>query len=279
MVCDVNSSLVLNQEIRTVSSNPRAASTNMLSAPLTLSLSEIPYDASPAGEWTDVAARLLRLSKLLLQMDMIDQQGASLKMYKTVSAEEFWTERALDNPCLGDYAKRYAAVTQLLVHKRRAKKFYTSLKESVDECQNRDGLVALAFDFVQNVHLPEIPDKNLAVRIRQSGRRNPNLSERTVTNKFGTSKATIHRVKLKAGLKTYKIQKVPDWDQEKKRRAKSRARKLYNDFFTKCDCCVMDDETYCVADISQIQGQEFYVASQRGKVAEQFKTRKASKYP
>ncbi|KAF2882220.1 hypothetical protein ILUMI_23943 [Ignelater luminosus] len=104
---------------------------------------------------------------------------------------------------------------------------------------------------------------NFAVRIR----RNPNLSERTVANEFGTSKATVHPVKVKAGLKTYKIQKVPDRDQEKERRAKSRARKLYNAFFTKFNCCVMDDETHCVADFSQIPSQEFYVASQRGKPA------------
>ncbi|KAF2878760.1 hypothetical protein ILUMI_27411 [Ignelater luminosus] len=63
-------------------------------------------------------------------------------------------------------------------------------------------------------------DTNLAVRIKQSYRRNPNLSERTVGNKFGTSKATVHRVKVKAGLKTYKIQEVPDRDQEKERRAR-----------------------------------------------------------
>ncbi|KAF2894887.1 hypothetical protein ILUMI_11291 [Ignelater luminosus] len=100
-------------------------------------------------------------------------------------------------------------------------------------------------------------DTNLAIRIRQFYRRNLNLSEHTVANKFGTSKATLHRVKVKAGLKTYKIQKVPDGDQEKERRAKCRARKLYNDFFTKFDCCVMDDETYCAADISQILDQEY----------------------
>ncbi|KAF2884270.1 hypothetical protein ILUMI_21891 [Ignelater luminosus] len=67
---------------------------------------------------------------------------------------------------------------------------------------------------------PGFLDTNLAVRIRQSYRRNPNLSERTVANTFGTSKATVHRVKVKAGLKIYKIQKVPDRDQEKRIRAK-----------------------------------------------------------
>ncbi|KAF2892100.1 hypothetical protein ILUMI_14073 [Ignelater luminosus] len=88
---------------------------------------------------------------------------------------------------------------------------------------------------------------NLAVWIRQSYRRNPNLFERTVANQFATSKAM-----------------------EKERRAKSRARKLY-DFFTKFDCCVMEDETYCVADVIQIPDQEFHVASQGEKIAEQLR--------
>jgi len=61
---------------------------------------------------------------------------------------------------LGDAAKR-AAIVELLVHKRRSKKFYTSLKESVDECKNRDDLMALSFDFMQNVHLPEVPVQDL----------------------------------------------------------------------------------------------------------------------
>ncbi|KAF2904066.1 hypothetical protein ILUMI_02111 [Ignelater luminosus] len=47
-------------------------------------------------------------------------------------------------------------------------------------------------------------DTNLAVRIRQFYTRNPNLSECTVANKFGISKTTVHRVKVKAELKTKK---------------------------------------------------------------------------
>jgi len=40
----------------------------------------------------------------------------------------------------------------------------------------------------------------------------------------------------------------------------------------------MDDETYCVADFSRIPGQEYYVAEQKGRIDEKFKTTKASKY-
>jgi len=66
----------------------------------------------------------------------------------------------IKSPSLGDAAKR-AAVAELVVHKRRSKKFYTSLKDSVDDCKNRDDLMALSFDYMQNVHLPEVPVQEL----------------------------------------------------------------------------------------------------------------------
>lgn len=61
---------------------------------------------------------------------------------------------------LGEAAKK-AATAELLVHKRRAKTFYSSLRKSEEECKNRDDLVALSFDYMQNVHLPEIPVQDL----------------------------------------------------------------------------------------------------------------------
>lgn len=66
----------------------------------------------------------------------------------------------IKSPSLGDAAKR-AAVAELLVHKRRAKKFYSSLQQSTEECKNRDEMVPLSFDFMQNVHLPEVPVQDL----------------------------------------------------------------------------------------------------------------------
>lgn len=62
----------------------------------------------------------------------------------------------IKSPSLGENDKR-AAVVELMIHKRRAKKFFTSLRESTNECKNRDDLMVLTFDFMQNVHLPEIP--------------------------------------------------------------------------------------------------------------------------
>ncbi|CAH1114664.1 unnamed protein product [Psylliodes chrysocephalus] len=63
-------------------------------------------------------------------------------------------------PSLGDAAKK-AAAAELAVHKRRAKKFYYSLKESTDKCKIRDDLFVITFEYMQNVHLAEVPVKDL----------------------------------------------------------------------------------------------------------------------
>lgn len=53
-------------------------------------------------------------------------------------------------------AVRRCAAGELIVHKRRSKKFYTALKE---ESQNKDApnILALCFDFMQNIQLPVTP--------------------------------------------------------------------------------------------------------------------------
>lgn len=55
---------------------------------------------------------------------------------------------------LHDNAKR-TATAELIVHKRRAKKFYTSIKEASKGEDNET--VALCFDYMQNLPLPNIP--------------------------------------------------------------------------------------------------------------------------
>lgn len=66
----------------------------------------------------------------------------------------------IKSPSLNDAAKR-AASAELTVHKRRAQKFYTTLKDIKKECQERTDTVGLCFDYMQNVHLPEVPVQDL----------------------------------------------------------------------------------------------------------------------
>ncbi|PSN43163.1 hypothetical protein C0J52_09909 [Blattella germanica] len=57
---------------------------------------------------------------------------------------------------LNDIAKR-AAVAELLVHKRRAKKFYTKMDNVTRICKETKDVMAIAFDFMQNLPLPFMP--------------------------------------------------------------------------------------------------------------------------
>ncbi|KAF2902685.1 hypothetical protein ILUMI_03499 [Ignelater luminosus] len=61
---------------------------------------------------------------------------------------------------MSDTAKRVAAA-ELLVHKRRSKKFYKALEASKELCQTQDNIAAISFDFMQNLQLPRCPAKDL----------------------------------------------------------------------------------------------------------------------
>lgn len=62
----------------------------------------------------------------------------------------------LKSPALGMHAKK-AVEAELVVHKRRAKKFHRKINEVKDIVRVRDDTVALTFDFMQNLPLPHIP--------------------------------------------------------------------------------------------------------------------------
>ena len=61
----------------------------------------------------------------------------------------------LKSPHLNDNAKR-AAEPELLVHKRKSKKFYNALKHEA-EVKDEPQVLSLCMDFMQNVPLPQIP--------------------------------------------------------------------------------------------------------------------------
>lgn len=61
----------------------------------------------------------------------------------------------LKSPHLNEAAKKCAAA-ELMVHKRKAKKFYNKLKEEVEN-KNEPHVLALTFDYMQNIQLPCIP--------------------------------------------------------------------------------------------------------------------------
>ena len=65
------------------------------------------------------------------------------------------------------------------------------------------------------------------------------MSVGSVANEIGTPGSTVHRIKGRNSLKTYKIQKVPDREQVKELDDKRRARKLYADYLTRFECVII----------------------------------------
>lgn len=66
----------------------------------------------------------------------------------------------LKNKALNDTAKRCAAA-ELMVHKRRSKKFYNALKTSTNLCKENSNILAISFDFMQNLQLPRNPAQDM----------------------------------------------------------------------------------------------------------------------
>jgi len=67
----------------------------------------------------------------------------------------------IKSPHLNDVAKR-AAVAELLVHKRKGKKFYAALKhEQSDDGKKESNVLALSFDFMKTISLPKLPIQEL----------------------------------------------------------------------------------------------------------------------
>lgn len=63
----------------------------------------------------------------------------------------------IKSPFLNENAKR-TAVAELMVHKRKSKKFYASLKEITEECVSKpEENVGICIDFMANISLPCIP--------------------------------------------------------------------------------------------------------------------------
>ena len=80
-----------------------------------------------------------------------------------------------------------------------------------------------------------------------------------MTNKTNCLETFVRKVKTEAGLKTYEVQKVPDRNSKRNLEAKERVKVLQSDFVRNYDCCIMDGETYVLANFLQLPGQELYV--------------------
>lgn len=62
----------------------------------------------------------------------------------------------IKNRDLNDNDKR-VATDELLIHKRRAKKYFLKTQEITKLCKERENVMAITFDYMQNLPLPKIP--------------------------------------------------------------------------------------------------------------------------
>lgn len=62
----------------------------------------------------------------------------------------------IHNPRINDAAKR-VATAELMVHIRRSKRFTSSLQDSTKQSKEKENVLGLIFDYMQNVSLPKIP--------------------------------------------------------------------------------------------------------------------------
>lgn len=105
-------------------------------------------------------------------------------------------------------------------------------------------------------------DLNLLNKIKRTYTRKPSSSERDIADSLNTSKSTVHRYKRHLGLRSFIAQKAAGRSESDDKVVRKRARKLYTDFLTTLDgCIIMDDETYVKNDFKQLPGKTFYVAT------------------
>lgn len=126
----------------------------------------------------------------------------------------------------------------------------------------------------------EFLDPKLARKVIRYATNKPNATLREIAQKYGCSHTWVDKVLKRNGLRSFAVQKAANRNDQQAQRAKTRARKLYDEFLRgQKRCVVMDDETYVVADFRQLPGRSFYRAFHRFGVAKKFKYQGLTKFP
>ena len=105
------------------------------------------------------------------------------------------------------------------------------------------------------------------------------MSLREIAIKIGISHTSVHQIKKRHGLKTYKKQRAPKKSDRQLQRAKTRARKfgdtMLRDFD---DCILMNDETYVKMDGATLPGPQFYTVLKGSTVSDEIKSIPTEKF-
>lgn len=123
-------------------------------------------------------------------------------------------------------------------------------------------------------------DRDKAKQIVTSLKRNPGLSLRKLAQKYQCSPGFVFKVKRRYGFYTFVAQKAPYRTPHQHKLAKQRARKLYTRMLVHHKgCTVMDDETYCFADFSQLPEKKYYSGYDSKGVPRIFRVKQLMKFP
>ena len=108
-------------------------------------------------------------------------------------------------------------------------------------------------------------------KVKDALDRNPELSVRTLVNKFKTNASTIQRVKRNCGYKSYKKKKVPCHEEKQENVAICHSKLLYKKLCDKKSCLIIDNETYCAAYFRSLPGHQYYSAINCKKLNSKYK--------
>ena len=111
-----------------------------------------------------------------------------------------------------------------------------------------------------------------------SFKNNPSFSLRERAKIYGFSLVLLQKLETSMVFILSKHKKVPNRSDTQQKSARSRGRKLYDNFISKNFCIIEDNETYIKYDYQQIPGAVYYIAKYRGKADKKFKYTKHDKF-
>ena len=133
--------------------------------------------------------------------------------------------------------------------------------------------------------IPKIGTPRVVDKVRKLFQNDPNISVRRAADKLGLPRSTVSDIKVKnLGYKAYKKEVAPKYNPDQERRAKRGCRKLYREKLLSGNgkIVVMDDETYCPVDPTQVPGSEYFHCRDKLEVPDKnrfkSKTKFAKKY-
>ena len=121
-------------------------------------------------------------------------------------------------------------------------------------------------------------DPVVARKVVKSFKQNPGLSDGDRAARYGTTRDTARKYRIRAVYKSFSMIKHPNRSDKQVAIAKSRIRLLYNELTKFKGCLILNDETYVKANFKQLPGRKFYVSQFRGNVPDKFKYIQVDKF-